>query len=436
MSGALSTPCPNCGEPVTTGDAFCEACGTPLIVAATPSAPPVAVGGPAACVYCGGAVAEDGYCEQCGRPAPTEREHWAEAPHPLVGGVCDRGLRHPANEDAMALGATTGADGSLRTALLVVCDGVSSTPDSDKASLAAARAALSALQAEVGGESAGADRWRALLQMATARASGAIDAAVPEKRSNPPSCTFTAAVLDGALLVTGNVGDSRSYWMPDAGEPRQLTVDDSWAQEQIASGVPREQAETAPDAHAITRWLGADAHDEEPRVASEELTEPGWVLVCSDGLWNYASAAEDLARVLREAQERVGADPVTLAEALVAWANERGGHDNITAALARFDPAGAAEAAAEASAAEVHGEEIGTAEQDAADSGADPDGAEPDAAEPDAADTGSADFGAADPGAAGPSAADPDAADPSAADPAASSPDSATPSPDASRPTD
>ncbi|WP_219814934.1 PP2C family serine/threonine-protein phosphatase [Rathayibacter sp. AY1H3] len=416
MSGALSTPCPNCGEPVTTGDAFCEACGTPLIVAATPSAPPVAVGGSAACVYCGGAVAEDGYCEQCGRPAPTEREHWAEAPHPLVGGVCDRGLRHPANEDAMALGATTGADGSLRTALLVVCDGVSSTPDSDKASLAAARAALSALQAEVGGESAGADRWRALLQMATARASGAIDAAVPEKRSNPPSCTFTAAVLDGALLVTGNVGDSRSYWMPDAGEPRQLTVDDSWAQEQIASGVPREQAETAPDAHAITRWLGADAHDEEPRVASEELTEPGWVLVCSDGLWNYASAAEDLARVLREAQERVGADPVTLAEALVAWANERGGHDNITAALARFDPAGAAETAAEASAAEVNGEETGTAEQDTADAGA-------------------ADLGAADPG-----AADPGAADPSAADPAASSPDAATPSPDAdadaSRPTD
>ena len=30
MSGALSTPCPNCGEPVTTGDAFCEACGTPV----------------------------------------------------------------------------------------------------------------------------------------------------------------------------------------------------------------------------------------------------------------------------------------------------------------------------------------------------------------------------------------------------------------------
>ncbi|MWV51029.1 serine/threonine protein phosphatase [Rathayibacter sp. VKM Ac-2803] len=335
VSAELATACPVCGEPVTTGDAFCEACGSALIVRAPEPPAPAAAAAP--CVYCGGAVADDGYCEQCGQRAPTEREHWAEAPHPLVGGVCDRGIRHAANEDAMALGAVD-AEGALRTALLVVCDGVSSTPDSDRASLAAARAALSALQAEVAEEARGAERWGALLQMAVARAAGAIDAAVPEKRENPPSCTFTAAILDGALLVTGNVGDSRSYWIPDAGEPRQLTVDDSWAQEQIASGTSREEAESAPDAHAITKWLGADAHDESPTIASTVLDEPGWVLACSDGLWNYASPADDLARVLHEAEARVGSDPVTLAEALVAWANERGGHDNITAALARFAP--------------------------------------------------------------------------------------------------
>ncbi|WP_235576840.1 PP2C family serine/threonine-protein phosphatase [Rathayibacter sp. Leaf296] len=339
-SAALSTPCPVCGEPVTAGDAFCEACGATLIVAAAATAPPAAVeGARAACVFCGGAVADDGYCEQCGQRAPTEREHWAEAPHPLVGGVCDRGIRHAANEDAMAIGAVASEDGALRTALLVVCDGVSSTPDSDTASLAAARAALSALQAEVGGGARGAERWGALLQMATARASGAIDAAVPEKRDNPPSCTFTAAILEGSLLVTGNVGDSRCYWIPDAGTPRQLTVDDSWAQEQIASGMSRAEAETSPDAHAITRWLGADAHDEEPRLSTTVLDEPGWVLACSDGLWNYASPAEDLADVLHDAEQRVGGDPVTLAEALVAWANAQGGHDNITAALARFEVA-------------------------------------------------------------------------------------------------
>jgi serine/threonine protein phosphatase PrpC len=33
-----------------------------------------------------------------------------------------------------------------------------------------------------------------------------------------------------------------------------------------------------------------------------------------------------------------GSNPVPLAEALVDWANAAGGHDNITAALARCDP--------------------------------------------------------------------------------------------------
>jgi len=32
------------------------------------------------------------------------------------------------------------------------------------------------------------------------------------------------------------------------------------------------------------------------------------------------------------------ADPVDVADHLVAWANGQGGHDNVTAALARYDP--------------------------------------------------------------------------------------------------
>jgi len=87
------------------------------------------------------------------------------------------------------------------------------------------------------------------------------------------------------------------------------------------------------------------------------------VLVCSDGLWNYCSEAEDLAALVRRcaavrspslapAGTASGvtaaepdpepdpvaspvADPLALAEELVAWANAQGGHDNITVALAR-----------------------------------------------------------------------------------------------------
>ncbi len=45
----------------------------------------------------------DGYCESCGVKALSERDHYREQPAPWVAGVCDKGIRHQRNEDAMAL---------------------------------------------------------------------------------------------------------------------------------------------------------------------------------------------------------------------------------------------------------------------------------------------------------------------------------------------
>ena len=70
------------------------------------------------------------------------------------------------------------------------------------------------------------------------------------------------------------------------------------------------------------------------------LAEPGWLLVCSDGLWNYCSAAEDLAAVVRKTSITApkADEPLALAEELVSWANAQGGQDNISVALARIQP--------------------------------------------------------------------------------------------------
>ena len=161
--------CPSCQSPVAVGERFCEACGTdlggppaavPPPESPAPAAPPEAVsettpgvaGAPAACHECGGDVADDGYCTQCGARAPDPRHHVTEQPAPWVAAVCDRGVRHTGNEDAVALAA--GPDpGSY--AVLVVCDGVSSSTDSDVASLAAARAARDVL-ADAGPQAPGA----------------------------------------------------------------------------------------------------------------------------------------------------------------------------------------------------------------------------------------------------------------------------------------
>ncbi|MFI2362865.1 protein phosphatase 2C domain-containing protein [Promicromonospora sp. NPDC019610] len=355
--------CPSCGESAAPRARFCENCGTSLAaVADDPSlpsevtldvAPTVLDLDPATgeagrrkCAACGGVIADDGYCTDCGTPGQSERDHFEERPAAWVAGVCDRGIRHARNEDAMALAA------SSAFAALVVCDGVSSAPDSDVASLAASRAARDVLVAygpEGSSSVAGATSrriagWTDAMVAASRAAGQAVRGAAEQLAAtkgtdvadDPPSCTFVAAVVDHDLIVAGWLGDSRVYWLPDEGPAEQLSVDDSWAQEMIAAGVPRAQAETSPQAHAITRWLGPDAADTDARCAATVPSGPGWLLVCSDGLWNYCSDAHQMGELVRRFAGC--GEPHAAASALVRWANAQGGRDNITAALARIAP--------------------------------------------------------------------------------------------------
>jgi serine/threonine protein phosphatase PrpC len=61
---------------------------------------------------------------------------------------------------------------------------------------------------------------------------------------------------------------------------------------------------------------------------------PGWLLVCSDGLWNYCSPAADLRDLVRD-RAATDPDPTAVAAALVDFANGEGGQDNVTVVLAR-----------------------------------------------------------------------------------------------------
>jgi serine/threonine protein phosphatase PrpC len=353
--------CPTCGAPIADGDTFCEACGAQLDgspgsvlpdppVAADPARPAVSVDDTApiprtvvtstVCTQCGGRILDDGFCGTCGTKARSPRDHWTEQPAPWVGGVCDKGLVHTANEDAMALAAT--ADRSL--AILVVCDGVTSAPHSDRAAMAASRASCSYLTAQSmppqSSVAATVSYWTDALQGSAAEANAA---AVGVSHTlgdppEPPSCTFVAAVVSGSLITVAWCGDSRAYWLPDTGEARQLTSDHSLGTELLNAGKSRAEAEADPAFHTITRWLGADSVDHSPEFASQPVDTPGWLLLCSDGLWNYASALDEMVTLLKDVSSGDATDPVPLAAALVDWANAAGGHDNITAALARCDP--------------------------------------------------------------------------------------------------
>ena len=294
MSSNLATECPSCAGPVLFEDRFCETCGTQLI--------------------------DDDTVD--------DRDH-REVDVEIAAGVTDRGHVHRRNEDALSL------QRAGNSVIAVVCDGVSSSVAADSASRVAADVAGRVLASSL------TSGFRTRAESMHTAIAAAHDAVMrvpwrPARSLAAPACTFVGAVWDGAEITVCGIGDSRAYWI--GASNLLLTVDDSWAQEQVDAGTMSE-ADAGADsrAHAITRWLGADAPDEPFPVTSFVPDGPGRLVVCSDGLWNYAPSASEIAELVA----RVPADaaPLELSRALVEAALAAGGHDNVTVAIVDVSPA-------------------------------------------------------------------------------------------------
>jgi PPM family protein phosphatase len=161
---------------------------------------------------------------------------------------------------------------------------------------------------------------------------------------DPPGTTIVAGLVWRRRLTVGWIGDSRAYWVSESGA-ELLTEDHSWANEAIARGeVTEAEAMLSPLAHALTRCLGpleiadiegpADPRrprirEVQPDVRTRDLPGPGWVLLCSDGFWNYFPTAAQVARALRS--ESTPRTAGRIARKLVNLALARGGQDNTTA---------------------------------------------------------------------------------------------------------
>ena len=277
-------------------------------------------------------VAGDHFCEECGArvgDAPVEDEHVPEGRIELdlgaAAAISDQGRAHHRNEDAFHLELV----GDVVVA--VVCDGISTAASGHVAAQTAARVAGAALAHAVRD---GTDD----LEAATAAAIAAANAAVGEvpaatRRTDVavPSCTLVCAVCRDDEVAIAWLGDSRAYWIAP-GDARQLTLDDSWAGEQVAAGrLSAEEASRDKRAHAITRWVGADAPVGPPGFVVVRVEAPGRLILCSDGVWNYTASPAALAGLLENLPAE--ASPAAVARTLAEVALERGGHDNITAVV-------------------------------------------------------------------------------------------------------
>ncbi|MBE9228835.1 protein phosphatase 2C domain-containing protein [Phormidium sp. LEGE 05292] len=319
-----NTQCPNCKSPILADDRFCENCGVPLIAEGlSPTT---------TCLKCGANdIDAEGYCAQCGfRNAPisdiASNERIKLVVSQRLAGVSDPGLKRDRNEDYLALQSLND-----RHHVLVVCDGVSS---SQAPEVAAKMAANTSCQYLVEAIPVGEDSELAM-KKAIASALKAV-CAIPyqsqrEEDHDPPSTTIVAASVQGTEVTIGWLGDSRAYWISGA-NIQQLTEDDSWLNDVVKSGKLSEiEARQSPQAHAISRWLGKDAeNDAVPSVVKFTISSSGYLLLCSDGLWNYIHTPSHLAELV---QRYTDPNAIVLSEGLVEFARSQGGADNITVAI-------------------------------------------------------------------------------------------------------
>lgn len=141
--------------------------------------------------------------------------------------------------------------------------------------------------------------------------------------------TCVAAIVFGGCAYIVNVGDSRAYHLFTSGEDeciRQVTRDHSHVQELVERGeITEEQAKTHPKRNKITRAIGADS-SVTPDYFELDMNDGDMLLLCSDGLSSYGDDM-DILDICFEVKSE------DCAEALVRYANNNGGHDNVSVAF-------------------------------------------------------------------------------------------------------
>jgi protein phosphatase len=166
----------------------------------------------------------------------------------------------------------------------------------------------------------------------------------PEKKGMGATCACVWIIAN--QLYIAYVGDTRIYLLRN-GKIRQLSTDHTWVQEAIEAGIlTPEEARDHPNSHVIRRYLGSrqlvepdirlrlmgGENDIQAEANQGLRLSPGdQVILCSDGLTDLVGEEEILSALDHIEQEQA-------LEQLIALANERGGHDNITVIALQMPP--------------------------------------------------------------------------------------------------
>jgi Serine/threonine protein phosphatase len=142
--------------------------------------------------------------------------------------------------------------------------------------------------------------------------------------------TLTAAIVLGQQMTIGHVGDSRACAVHLDGRVDILTRDHSLVKRLEELGqISPEEAAAHPQRNVLYRALG-QGEVLEPDIFTTPFPQPGYLLLCSDGLWSVLPD-EHLSDIVNAAPNLHGA-----CQNLIAAANDAGGPDNISAILVQL----------------------------------------------------------------------------------------------------
>lgn len=142
--------------------------------------------------------------------------------------------------------------------------------------------------------------------------------------------TITSGLILGDQITIGHVGDSRLYFIFPDGRIEAKTSDHSLVRRLIDLGqISESEAKNHPNKNVLYRALG-QSEPFRPDIISLTIPKPGYILICSDGLWGLVEE-DELFRLATSYD-----NPSVACTKMVEAANKAGGPDNISVILVKI----------------------------------------------------------------------------------------------------
>ncbi len=251
----------------------------------------------------------------------------------LVGCAQSVGIQRDHNEDTLFAMSSVLADGvnDIPFGIFIIADGMGGHQYGEIASGVAARTMANHLLARVYQPLTNPDLERSNDSLQELMEAGVREAHQIVLRKAPGGgTTLTAALLLGEQITIAHVGDSRAYFIYSDGRIRPLTQDHSLVHRLVELGqLTEEQAVNHPNKNVLYRVLG-QTEPFRPDIENRMMPHPGYLMVCSDGLWGVLPE-DDLLKIVQQSS-----NPTEACHQLVEAANDAGGPDNISVILVQF----------------------------------------------------------------------------------------------------